>query len=218
MTETTEQDAPPRPAEPGKRKARRERSRREVPAWLRGPWMRGIAIGIVVILVGAAIYSIGENLTTAEPAHVTVAVDGPPGGIMPGERFKVSGVVTPGTERPVYLEHRNGAIWSRVATVQSDSDGSYEFPEARALEGSHFRVALPAINNFGRTHPAVDVAIPGLRIVPQKVSDFSVLPGIVQNGPLAADAYIWAHGTVRREPATILLGAARRNVAVRSMN
>ena len=105
---------------------------------------------------------------------------------MPGERFKVSGVVTPGTERPVYLEHRNGAIWSRVATVQSDSDGSYEFPEARALEGSHFRVALPAINNFGRTHPAVDVAIPGLRIVPQKVSDFSVLPGIVQNGPLAA--------------------------------
>jgi beta-glucanase (GH16 family) len=184
MTETTEHAAPPRPSERGRRKARRRpHLDRDAPDWL-----RGLAIGVVVLLAGVGVYEIGDSLTAPETAQVTVKVDGPPGGVMPGERFQVSGVISPGTERPVYLESREGAAWSRLATVQSDSDGRYTFPEARAREGDSFRVALPAIRNFGQSHAAVAKPVPGLRVVPQKVSDFSVLPGIAQNGEVPADA------------------------------
>jgi len=185
MTETTEQTASPRPSEPGRRKGRRLPLHldRDAPAWV-----RGLAIGLVVLLAGVGVYSIGEALTAPETAQVTVEVEGPPGGVMPDERFQVSGVITPGTERPVYLERQDGATWSHVETVQSDSDGRYSFPQAQVQEGSRFRVALPEVRNLGQSHAAVTEPIPGLRVVPQKVTDFSVLPGIVQNGPLAAEA------------------------------
>lgn len=183
MTETTEKPAPPRPSEPGGRRARHRHPSSGTPGWL-----RGLAIAVVVALAGAGVYAIGDNLTTAEPATVSTRVDVPSGGVMPGERFRVAGAVSTAFERPVYLERQDRGSWSRLATVQTDEDGRYEFPRVRAEDGSRFRVAVPAIRNLGQTHPAVSKQVPGLRVVPQEVSDFSVLPGIVQPGELAADA------------------------------
>ena len=184
MTETTERPPTPSPAERWGRPARhRQPPGRQAPAWL-----RGLGIAVVVILAAAGVYSIGDGLTTADPAQVSAKVDVPAGGVMPGERFKVSGTASTDFERPVFLERQDRGSWSRLATVHTDDDGRFTFPRARADEGSRFRIALPAIRDLGQTHPAVTREVPGLRVVPQKVADFSVLPGIVQAGDLAADA------------------------------
>jgi hypothetical protein len=63
MTETTEHTAPPRPSEPGRRKARRRpHLDRDAPGWL-----RGLAIGVVVLLAGVGVYEIGDSLTAPRP-------------------------------------------------------------------------------------------------------------------------------------------------------
>ena len=184
MTETTERARSPRPSEPGgRRKRHKESSGGPAPAWL-----RGVGIGLVVLLAGAGIYYLGDELTTPDPARISTTVKAPAGGVMPGEQFEVSGVVSTGFERPVYLEALEDGSWSRLATVQSDDDGRYTFADVAAREGSRFRVALPAIRNRGQSHAAVTKPVPGLRVVPQQVSDFSVLPGIAQPGAVPADA------------------------------
>ena len=64
-----------------------------------------------------------------------------------------------------------------MATVQSDDDGRYSFTAWRPVRARGSASRCPQIRNLGQSHAAVTEPVPGLRVVPQKVSDFSVLPG-----------------------------------------
>ena len=114
MTQTTDREQNPRPSARGGRRALRDRppARRMI--------LRGLAVGVVVVLLGAAIFVFGRSFVTAEPAQVTASVQGPPDGVMAGERFTISGTASTEFERPVRLEGLVGDSWS---PLESGSTG-----------------------------------------------------------------------------------------------
>lgn len=183
MTETTERAATPRPAEPGRRKAR-HRQPRDGGA----PWRKGLLVGLVVVLLGAGVFYLGRSFTTADPARLTVRIGVPQGGVMAQERFTIEGSASNEVNRPVYLERQVDRSWSRVGTLQTSSRGEFVFDGLQVRRDTRYRVVLPEIRDLGQTHPAVTKVLPDVRVVPQRVSHFSVLPGIVQPGAVPADA------------------------------
>jgi beta-glucanase (GH16 family) len=193
MTETTERAATPRPSEPGRRKARR----RERPA-LSPEWRKGLLIFLVVVLVGTGVFYAGRALTTADPAQLQVRVATPRGGVMPGEKFTIEGSASESSDRPVYLERQVRGAWSRIETLQTTSAGAFVFTGLQVDGPTRLRVVLPEVSQLGQRHPEVTQVLPRVQVAPQKVSHFSVLPGIAQNGvtPAAAgEADLFAEAT-----------------------
>ena len=182
MTETTERPATPRPSEPGRRKARRHGS------FLGSDWGRGLVIFVVVALIGAGVFYVGRALTTADPARLSLRVVTPAGGLMPQERFRVEGSATDSANRPIYLERQLRGAWSRVESAQTTNQGEFLFTDLRIRRDTRFRIVLPEISQLGQRHPEVTQVLPRVQVTPQKVAEFSVLPGIVQNGVTTADA------------------------------
>ena len=192
MTETTERPATPRPSEPGRRKARRHGS------FLGSDWGRGLVIFVVVALIGAGVFYVGRALTTADPARLSLRVVTPAGGLMPQERFRVEGSATDSANRPIYLERQLRGAWSRVESAQTTNQGEFLFTDLRIRRDTRFRIVLPEISQLGQRHPEVTQVLPRVQVTPQKVAEFSVLPGIVQNGVTpasAGDADLFAEAT-----------------------
>ncbi len=149
--------------------------------------MRGLAVGVVVLLLGAAIFVFGRSMVTAEVAEVSASIKGPAGGVMAGERFSIAGTTSSAIERPVFLEASSGKGWSRVESSQTGAKGGFGFTDLTIKRDRRYRVVLPQIRDLGQSHPAVTTALPLVRVVPQEVESFTVLPGIDQAGPAAAE-------------------------------
>ena len=181
MTQTTDRTSTPRPSARGRRRARRDlpTTRQQV--------LRGLVVGVVVVLLGAVVFMFGRSLVTADPAEVSAAVKAPAGGVMAGERFVIAGTTSSAIERPVFLEASDGEGWSRVASSQTGTKGGFRFPDLSTQRDRSYRVVLPEIRDLGQSHPEVTTGLPGVRVIPQEVESFSVLPGIDQAGPGAAE-------------------------------
>ncbi|WP_165372379.1 glycoside hydrolase family 16 protein [Nocardioides iriomotensis] len=183
MTETTDRAATPRPSEPGRRKARRQGR-----PGLSPEWRKGLLIFAFVVLVGTGIFYAGRALTTADPAQLQIRVATPRGGVMPGERFTIEGSATESSDRPVYLERQVRGAWSRMETLQTTSAGAFVFSGLQVDAPARLRVVLPEVSQLGQRHPAVTQVLPRVQVTKQAVPQFSVLPGVVQNGAVPAEA------------------------------
>ncbi len=151
--------------------------------------LRGLAVGVVVVLLGAVIFISGRSMVSADPAQVSASVQGPREGVMAGEQFTIAGKTSTGFARPVRLEGLVDQNWSPVESGSTGPAGGFRFSEVSAKRAEQFRVVLPEIRQMGQNHPTVTAPLPEVRVVAQKVESFTVLPGIAQAGvPAAAPA------------------------------